>query len=478
LAYIGTKPTIGNFQICDAISVVNGQAAYTMQVGSVNVIPQSANHMIVSLNGTIQKPNSSYTVSGSTITFASNLVTNDVIDFIQILGDVLDLGVPSDATVTTAKLADDAVTAAKITDSTITAAKLASGTVQNQSAFKNIIINGDMSQAQRGTSQSSVTTTGYYTIDRWNWQADYGTVTLSQDTDVPTGQGFATSFKADVTTAGTVSSSGTVILRQKVEGQNLQYLKKGTSSAESTTLSFWIKSTKTGTYICELYDADNTRQISKAYTVSSADTWEKKELTFAGDTSGAFGNDNANSLQIHWYLSAGSDYTSGTLSTTWTSSTNANRAVGQVDAQDNTSNNFYITGVQFETGTAASDFEFLPSDVNLLRCERYFQWINRYQYQGYTVGFRANAGQGGVFYKVPLRSTGTFTLKAMQVHNHSNGANLTVTSLGRLAGSGGLVSDCIVAYTSGSATNADTGICFGSDGSSPNVGGVQIDAEL
>ena len=105
MAYIGTKPTIGNFQICDAISVVNGQAAYTMQVGSVNVIPQSANHMIVSLNGVIQKPGSSFTVSGSTITFASNLATGDVIDFIQILGDVLDLGTPSDATVTSAKLA-------------------------------------------------------------------------------------------------------------------------------------------------------------------------------------------------------------------------------------------------------------------------------------------------------------------------------------------------------------------------------------
>jgi hypothetical protein len=104
MSYIGNKPTIGNFQICDAISVVNGQAAYTMQVGSVNVIPQSANHMIVSLNGVIQKPNSSFTVSGSTITFASNLVTNDVIDFIQILGDVLDLGVPSDATVTNSKI--------------------------------------------------------------------------------------------------------------------------------------------------------------------------------------------------------------------------------------------------------------------------------------------------------------------------------------------------------------------------------------
>ena len=141
MAYIGTKPTVGNFQICDAISVVNGQAAYTMQVGSVNVIPQSANHMIVSLNGTIQKPNSSFTVSGSTITFASNLATGDVIDFIQILGDVLDLGVPSDATVTTAKLADSAVTAAKITDSTITAAKLADDAV-TAAKLNNDIISG------------------------------------------------------------------------------------------------------------------------------------------------------------------------------------------------------------------------------------------------------------------------------------------------------------------------------------------------
>ena len=119
MAYIGTKPTAGNFQICDAISVVNGQAAYTMQVGSVNVIPQSANHMIVSLNGVIQKPGSSFTVSGSTITFASNLATGDAIDFIQILGDVLDLGTPSDATVTTAKIGANAVTAAKLNNDII-----------------------------------------------------------------------------------------------------------------------------------------------------------------------------------------------------------------------------------------------------------------------------------------------------------------------------------------------------------------------
>ena len=109
MPYIGKQPTIGNFQVCDAISVVNGQAAYTLQVGGVNVAPESANHMLVSLNGILQKPGSSFTISGSTITFASNLATVDVIDFVQILGNVLDLGSPSDDTVTAAKLNNDII---------------------------------------------------------------------------------------------------------------------------------------------------------------------------------------------------------------------------------------------------------------------------------------------------------------------------------------------------------------------------------
>ena len=109
MAYIGKEPQVGNYQICDAISVVNGQAAYTMQVSSTNVSPESANHMIVSLNGIIQKPGSSFTISGSTITFASNLVTNDVIDYIMLLGNVLDLGVPSDDTVGAAQIKNDLI---------------------------------------------------------------------------------------------------------------------------------------------------------------------------------------------------------------------------------------------------------------------------------------------------------------------------------------------------------------------------------
>jgi hypothetical protein len=361
LAYIGTKPTIGNFQICDAISVVNGQAAYTMQVGGVNVSPQSASHMIVSLNGTIQKPNSSFTVSGSTITFASNLATGDVIDFIQILGDVLDLGVPSDATVTTAKLADNNVTTAKL--------------AYNPNPNRNIIINGDMSIAQRGTSESGITDDGYYTVDRWKTDCDtLGTWTQSQSTDVPSGQGFANSLKMDCTTAdASPSASDKLTIQTRFEGQMLQYLKKGTSSAKSLTLSFWVKSNKTGTYIIEFEDSDNARKFSKSYTIDTADTWEKKTITFAGDTSGTLDNDANRSLNLFFWLGAGTNFTSGTLNTSWNASvSDSDRAVGQVNLADSTSNEWYVTGVQLEVGTAASDFEFLPTDVNLQRCQRYY----------------------------------------------------------------------------------------------------------
>ena len=109
MAYIGKQPVVGNFQVCDAISVVNGQAAYTMQVGSTNVEPENANHMLVSLNGVLQKPGSSFTISGSTITFASNLATGDVIDFIILLGDTLNVGTPSDDSVGAAQIKNDLI---------------------------------------------------------------------------------------------------------------------------------------------------------------------------------------------------------------------------------------------------------------------------------------------------------------------------------------------------------------------------------
>ena len=139
MAYIGREPQIGNYQVCDAISVVNAQAAYTMQVSSVNVIPESVNHMIVSLNGVIQKPGSSYTISSSTITFSSNLATGDSIDFIYLLGNVLDLGTPSDDTVTGAKIVDNAINSEHYTDASIDLAHLSADSVDGSKIVDNAI---------------------------------------------------------------------------------------------------------------------------------------------------------------------------------------------------------------------------------------------------------------------------------------------------------------------------------------------------
>jgi len=282
---------------------------------------------------------------------------------------------PADAVLETDDITDGVITTSKLADNSVTTAK----TSYQDAPFRNIIINGDMSIAQRGTSETGITGSGYYTVDRFqigSAGSSGGTFTMSQDTDVPTGQGFATSLKMDCTTAdASLGSSDALRISQYIEGQNLQYLKKGTANAESTTLSFWVKSNKTGTYISELRDMDNARAISKSYTIDVADTWEKKTLTFAGDTSGAFDNDNSTSLRLANWLYAGTDYTSGTLQTTWGTLVTANRAVGQVNIADNTANEFFITGVQFEAGTTASDFEFLPVDINLQRCQRYYEVI-------------------------------------------------------------------------------------------------------
>jgi len=288
------------------------------------------------------------------------------------------------------------------------------GASQFPAQFRNIIINGDMSIAQRGTTATGLGNgdSGYHTCDRWRFNEDGSPTyefTMSQETDVPTGQGFAKSLKLDCTTAqGSLASSDTLRIWSVFEGQYLQYLKKGTSNAESLTASFWVKSNKTGTYIVELFDNDNTRQISKSYTIDTANTWEKKTITYAGDTTGALDSDNGASLYLIFWLGAGTNWTSGTLSDTWTSSTNANRVVGQVNLADDTANNFWITGVQLEAGTTASDFEFLPWDVNMNRCQRYYQ--KSYDY-GTSLG---TATSNGVVGKSGNTAMGTTTSEIVE----------------------------------------------------------------
>jgi len=238
---------------------------------------------------------------------------------------------------------------------------------------RNMIINGDMRVSQRGTSWAAIAN-ATYTLDHWElYNNGIGAYTVTQDSTGPTG--FANSFKIDCTTAdASPTGSDYLLLYQRFEGQDLQLLKKGTASAESVTLSFWVKSNKTGNGQVNLQDMDNTRMIGNTYTISSADTWEQKTITFAGDTTGAFNDDNGESLKIEWWFDSGSSYASGSTPTSWEAAASTDRnAGGTLALADSTSNYINITGVQLEVGTAATDFEYRSYGEELALCQRYYQ---------------------------------------------------------------------------------------------------------
>jgi hypothetical protein len=244
-----------------------------------------------------------------------------------------------------------------------------------QAPYRNLIINGAMQVAQRATSVASITTSNYYTLDRFNFTVgSMGTWTMSQENDAPTGSGFRKSLKLLCTTAdASPAASDQVRLDTYLEGQNLQHIKKGTAAAEQLTLSFWVKSNVTGTHTVRLVDYDNTRGDSASYTISASATWEKKTITFPADTTGAFDNDNAASLGLIFGLGFGSNFTSGTLQSTWGSYTDANSHVGQTNVAAATNNYWQITGVQLEVGDTATPFEFKPFAEDLRQCRRYFE---------------------------------------------------------------------------------------------------------
>ena len=255
-----------------------------------------------------------------------------------------------------------------------TFADLATASEEGSLANRNYFYNGDMQVYQKGSTAVASDSIASTTLDRWRmYNYSDGAVTVTQDTNAPSATAFTKSLKIDVTTAdSSIGADEVAFIQQRFEGQDLQNFLKGTSSAKKATLQFWVSSPKTGTHIVEWYDTDNTRQISKTYTISSANTWEFKTITFDADTTGTWNNDNAQSLEITWWLCAGTNFTSGTLNTTWGSVTAANRAVGQVNTFDNTSNNFYLTGVQLELGEVATSFKHESFSDNLARCQRYF----------------------------------------------------------------------------------------------------------
>jgi hypothetical protein len=389
MAYIGNQPAESFTSFATQEFSTSATTSYTLDHAVTN-----ENEIALFVNNVRQQPGSgkAYTATGTALTLSAATASTDTM-YCVFLGRALQTVTPVTNSITNAMLSENS-----------------QSQIFNNN-FRNIIINGDMSIAQRATSETGITGAGYKTLDRFRLGGTVpGAWTWSQSTTVPTGQGFATSMKLECTTAeGSLASGDTMYFQHKIEGQNLQYLKKGTSSAESTTISFWVRSAKTGTYIVMLYDNDNNRHISKSYTISSADTWEKKTITFAGDTTGAFDNDNNKSLEIYIWLVAGANASSGTLATSWESLTEANQAVGQVNLADSTSNEWYITGVQLEAGTSATNFEFLPTDVNLKRCYRYYEVIvsGNTKVIAPAITYTASTAAGIINFKTTKRATPT-----------------------------------------------------------------------
>ena len=283
---------------------------------------------------------------------------------------------------------------------------------------RNMIINGAMQIAQRATSVSvSDSVRGFQTLDRFEYNK-HGTLTnvmtMEQSSDSP--DGFSNSLKFSTTTADASLTDGqSNYLTTELEGQDVQQLAYGTSSAKSFTLSFYVKGTITGTYVVWFYAPDTGKALTKYYTISSANTWERKIITVAGDTATAIANDNGSGLMVRWILSAGPDYSSGTASTTWATAglTNANRYVGQTaNVAATTSDNWALTGVQLEVGSQATAFEHRSLAEELALCQRYFYV--------HTEGLNKAIGTGTywtdtsvfcpVFFPVKMRTAPTMTV--------------------------------------------------------------------
>ena len=300
---------------------------------------------------------------------------------------------------------------------------------------RNIIYNGEMKVAQRSASETGLgAATGYFTLDRWeaSFSGTAGRLTMAQIADGP--PGFANCLKLTTTTADTSIAAGEfVFLQQKLEGQDLQHLKKGTASAEQVTVSFYVKGNANAIYVCELFDSDNGRHITQSFAVTTS--WNRIELTFAADTSDPLNDDNALSLYVTFWLHAGATYTGGTFaSNTWADNTNANRAAVDdftsiLDATDRT---FFITGVQMEIGATATEFESRTYGEELTLCQRY-----TWKYGGNisdeylaNVGFYSDGNSiifGHIRHPVIMRATPSLTVVGSPIIKINGGANTGFT---------------------------------------------------
>ncbi len=271
---------------------------------------------------------------------------------------------------------------------------------------RNMIINGDMQISQRGTSFAAVN--GTYSLDRYIFWNTIGAFTITQDSDTP--PGFGSSLKLDCTTANASPSASSYIeMQQKIEGYNLQALKKGSSDALPVTLSFWVKTNKTGTYQVNLIDYSTAahRTMGMSYDVTTADTWQKITITFPGDAIGELANSNTSYLAIDWWWGSSSTYGGGgTTQTSWgTMVQNLRNGAGTVNLGDSTANYFNMTGVQLELGKVATPFEHRSYGEELALCQRYFHTL-----RGGISGVATAVGTIAFTYSSPVTMRATPTI--------------------------------------------------------------------
>jgi hypothetical protein len=343
---------------------------------------------------------------------------------------------------------------------------------------KNLIINGAMQVAQRGTQVTGATTIDYFTCDRFKFFiGNLGTWTVDQSTDSP--NGFSNSLKLTATTADASPASGDyAVLVQYIEAQNLQHLAFGTSDAKQLTLSFWVKSNKTGNATFELIQVDSNRHISKSYSINAADTWEYKTISIPADTSGNINNDSGQGFEIDWWVNSGSNFTGGSHPATWTTQVNANRNPSNIGVGGATSDYFAITGVQLEVGSVATPFEHRSYGEELALCQRYYEksWnqgeapstTNTNNDGVHIYGGNATAtttsyiGTGSAIFKVEKRVEPTVTVYDLATPRNTNkshrfklgdagtnNSNITIDTIGTRSFNG---------YSSG--TSAATGVIF------------------
>ncbi len=308
--------------------------------------------------------------------------------------------------------------------------------IGSQSALsdRNMIINGSMAVSQRGTSSTGQGASDLFLVDRFHLNTNgnsAGRFTVTQESDGPSG--IPNSLKLACTTADTsIAASERFFIEQRLEGQNLQRIKKGTSDAQAITVSFYVKGNASATYVVGIYDSDNSRQIGAQFSVTTS--WNRVSVTFPADTGGSsLDDDNAESLSLRFYLHAGSTYTGGTLQTTWDTAVN-NEQVGSGTTSifDSTSRTFFLTGVQMELGEVATPFEHRSFGDELARCQRYYYKISGAANLDLGVGLCTTTTLAAINcpYAVPMRAkptaveqSGTATHYDVLKHNSVTIAN-------------------------------------------------------